>query len=124
MSVVRMASFGVAIWAFVFMVAILAFPLRAGDRPLFESIMPVALALAVTAASVMSFRNVARGHVSLGIRLALVWLGVNLLFDFLAFSRGPMQMDLVDYLKDIGVTYLMIPVVPVGFGYALAAGRD
>jgi hypothetical protein len=30
-----------------------------------------------------------------------------------------MAMSLADYLKDIGVTYLIIPTVTIGFGYLM-----
>jgi len=33
------------------------------------------------------------------------------------FTRGPMPMSFINYLKDIGFTYLLIPVITVGFGY-------
>ncbi len=35
------------------------------------------------------------------------------------FSRGPMAMPFVEYMEDIGLTYLIYPVVTIGMGYAL-----
>jgi len=35
------------------------------------------------------------------------------------FSKGPMTMPLIEYIKDIGLTYLLIPAVTIGFGYIL-----
>ena len=113
------ALYGIAIWVFVFIVAIFAFPLRANERPLFESIMPVALALAVTAVSVRCLRSAKEQNANTGLRLGLIWLAINIAIDLVMFSWGPMKMPLLDYLKDIGVTYLMIPIIPVGLGYAL-----
>ena len=37
----------------------------------------------------------------------------------LLFSEGPMKMPFADYIKDIGLTYLIIPMVTLGFGYLL-----
>lgn len=123
MTPARIALSGLAIWAAVFVVAIFAFPLREAERPLFESIMPVALAAAVTVASVRAFGRMPADGVPLGmrlgVRLGLGWLGVNLALDALMFSWGPMQMSPVDYVKDIGITYLLIPVIPIGMGRAL-----
>jgi len=31
--------------------------------------------------------------------------------------EGPMRMTFVDYMRDIGLTYLIIPTVAVGMGY-------
>lgn len=114
-----MMVYGAAIWAAVFVVAMLVFPLRANERPLFESIMPVALAAATAVASVKYFSTVSGKYRQTGWRLGVVWLGVNLALDSLMFSWGPMKMTLGYYLKDIGVTYLMIPVIPAAIGYAL-----
>jgi len=111
--------YGVGIWVFVFVVAMFAFPLRSNERPLFESIMPVALVLATTVMTVKYFKTVKQRFVYIGLCLGLIWLAVNLGIDALMFSWGPMQMSLIDYLKDIGVTYLLIPVIPVGCGYIL-----
>ena len=111
--------YGIGIWAFVFVVAILAFPLRTNERPLFESIMPVTLTLATSAATFLYFKNVKNRYFVQGYCLGLIWLGVNLFMDLLAFSWGPMKMTLTDYLKDIGVTYLIILIIPASVGYLL-----
>lgn len=111
--------YGVAIWAFVFIVAILAFPLRATERPLFESIMPVALTLAVVVASVRYFETVTKRFTYMGLCLGLIWFTVNIVIDLFMFSSGPMKMTLLDYIKDIGVTYLLILIIPIGIGLTL-----
>ncbi len=46
MNHLKAVLYGVAIWAITFIAAMAAFPLRANDRPLFESIMPVVLTIA------------------------------------------------------------------------------
>lgn len=108
--------YGVGIWAFTFVVAMLIFPIRAGERALFESIMPVALSLAVVIATVRYFRR-NQASVRSAFCAGLIWLGVNLAIDALMFSWGPMKMSVLDYVKDIGVTYLMIPVIATGYGF-------
>ena len=111
--------YGIGIWVFVFIVAMLAFPLRAGERPFFESIMPVALVLATTIAAVFYFRTIKTRYVFIGMCLGIIWFVINLLLDACIFSWGPMKMSLMDYVKDIGVTYLLIPIIAIGFGYSL-----
>ena len=51
--------------------------------------------------------------------IGVAWLVINLVIDLPLFSAGPMAMPLADYVKDIGLTYLIIPVVTVGLGYLL-----
>jgi uncharacterized membrane protein YpjA len=62
---------------------------------------------------------VAAGFLREGIFIGVVWLAINLLIDLPLFSAGPMAMSLSDYTKDIGLTYLIIPIVTVGYGYLL-----
>jgi hypothetical protein len=33
--------------------------------------------------------------------------------------EGPMKMPFIDYMADIGLTYSLIPIITVGFGYLL-----
>ena len=49
----------------------------------------------------------------------MAWLAINIILDLLMFTEGPMRMPLADYIVDIGLTYLIIPTVIVGFGYLL-----
>lgn len=44
----RAVFYALGVWVIPFMVAIAIFPLRANERPLFESIMPVAVVGATT----------------------------------------------------------------------------
>ncbi len=113
--------FGFLIWIIVFVVAIAIFPLRESNRPLFESIMPVALAACVTFVSVIYFSKVTAEPVREGIILGVTWLVLNLALDKLMFSWGPMKMTITEYLSDIGVTYLMIPIIPLGMGVVLTS---
>jgi hypothetical protein len=116
---------GVAIWAVTFVAALAIFPLRADERPLFESIMPVVLTAATVVAAGRHFAPVRphKGLLANGAVVGTVWLAISLALDALMFSRGPMQMALADYLKDIGVTYIIILVVPLGFSALATAYR-
>lgn len=116
--------YGLAIWAITLIVAFLIFPLRENERPLFESIMPLVLTFATTLFSYLYFRKVESRFVMQGLCLGLIWIAISLTLDALMFSRGPMAMKLIDYTKDIGITYLIILIIPLGFGYALANGME
>ncbi|HEY5600496.1 MAG TPA: hypothetical protein VIK81_00225 [Patescibacteria group bacterium] len=111
--------FGIGAWAFTFIVAMAAFGLRQNERVLFESIMPVALVLSTITASALYLKTVKSRQFYIGFCLGLIFLIVNLVLDSLLFSWGPMKMLIIDYLKDIGVAYLLIPIIPSGMGYLL-----
>lgn len=122
-SVRRALLFGLFIWLTPFVVAFLIFPLRESSRPLFESIMPVAIAVPTAVLGVRYLRNVRRGLVREGILLGLLWLAISIAIDApLMLLGGPMRMTIGAYVADIGITYLIIPVVTVGLAAAQSAG--
>lgn len=110
---------GLFVWAIPFVIAMFAFPLRATDRALFESVMPVALVAAVVFAAWRYFEKHDR-NMRAGLELGVIFFLVSFLMDQLFFSWGPQRMGVLEYIKDIGLTYIVIPLVTVGMG---AAGR-
>jgi hypothetical protein len=112
---------GFLVWLIPFVVSFVIFPLKTSARPLFESIMPVVVtAITVLFVLVLDRR---RGLASVrdGVVVGVVWLVLNWVLDLLMFAWGPMQMSLADYMMDIGVVYLIMPIVAVGF--AAKSGR-
>lgn len=114
-----MTLFGVLTWLIPFVVSILIFPIHDTERPLFESIMPLVVTLCAVVFAVLYLGKVTSSFLREGILIGMVWLVINLLIDLPLFSAGPMAMPLAEYIKDIGLTYLIIPAVTVGFGYLL-----
>ncbi len=110
---------GFLVWLVPFGVAVLIFPLRATERPLFESIMPVVVTLITVLSAHRYLAKVDRSFLKEGVYLGLLWFPLSMGIDLLMVSQGPMKMTLVDYLKDIGLTYLIIPTITVGSGYLL-----
>jgi hypothetical protein len=112
-------GFGFLMWLLPFASSFLVFPLKAASRPLFESIMAVIVAATATVLAVLYLRRHQRNFLQEGAWLGLAGFALNVLIDQVMFSRGPMQMSFADYWKDIGLTYLMIPIITCGFGYLL-----
>lgn len=115
-----MIGFGFLIWLIPFLVAFLIFPLRDANRPLFESVMPVVVSICVVFFAVLYFNKLDRRFIKEGILVGIVWFVISLAIDLLMFMpESPMQMSFTDYMADIGLTYLIMPTVTVGFGYLL-----
>ncbi len=115
----KVLLYGLLIWLLPFLVSVMIFPLHEAERPLFESIMPVVITACVVFFSVLSFRKTASNFLREGALLGMAWLAISLFLDLLLFMEGPMKMSPADYAKDIGLTYLMIPIITLGFGYLL-----
>ena len=110
-------GFGFLVWLIPFAVAFAIFPIHGSDRILFESIMPVVGVFSVVVFAVLYGRQVKGIVLEEWVRLGVLWLAISIAIDLLMFSWGPMKMTLIDYFKDIGFTYLAIPVITTGFGY-------
>ena len=121
---VRVGLFGFLTWLIPFGVSVLIYPIHDSQRPLFESIMPVVVTLCAVGFAILYFRRVRVDFLREGVLTGVAWLAINILLDLLMFMQGPMKMPLADYMMDIGLTYLIIPTVTVGFGYLLGRGSE
>ena len=110
--------FGFLIWLIVFAVAFLIFPIHDSHRALFESIMPVTISIVTSFFAFRYFRQVESDFIREGWYFGMVVIIVNWLIDAaFMLSPSPMQMTLSEYFQDIGLTYLMILPITLGFGY-------
>lgn len=111
--------YGFLVWLIPFVIAFLIFPIHESNRILFESIMPVGLTISVVLFANLYFRTVTKKFLQEGFVLGIVWLAINIVIDLLFFMQGPMKMPFSQYVMDIGLTYIMIPVITTGFGYLI-----
>jgi ABC-type tungstate transport system substrate-binding protein len=118
-SIRKAIIFGFLVWAIPFAVAFMIFGIRESNRPLFESIMPVVLTGCAVLFSVLYFKKADKTSTTEGLKLGLIWLVISLIIDLGMFMQGPMKMPLVDYIADIGFTYLIIPIITTGCGHLL-----
>jgi hypothetical protein len=119
----KVLGLGFIAWLAPFVVAFLAFPFRESNRPLFESIMAVAVTAGAVLLGLVYLRQLHGDCVREGLLLGLIWFVMCILIDApLMLFGGPMKMTFGAYMADIGLTYLSIPVVTWGLA-AARAGR-
>jgi len=111
--------FGFLLWLIPFAVSVLIFPLRMSQRPLFESIMPVVIAIWTVFFSILYLSKKKSDLLKESIFIGIAWLLISIVLDLMIFIEGPLKMPIWDYVTDIAVTYLMIPVITSGFGYLM-----
>ena len=111
--------FGFLLWLIPFAVSVLIFPLRMSQRPLFESIMPVVIAIWTVFFSILYLSKKKSDLLKESIFIGNAWLLISIVLDLMIFIEGPLKMPIWDYVTDIAVTYLMIPVITSGFGYLM-----
>jgi uncharacterized membrane protein len=116
-SIKKTLLYGFLIWLFPFVIAFSIFPIRVSNRVLFESIMPVVLTVSVVFFTYLYFKKLEDNFIKEGVMLGIIWLAISFVMDLAMFMEGPMKMAFSDYVMDIGLIYLMIPIMTVGFGY-------
>ena len=117
----RLTLFGFLSWLVIFGASVCLFPLKSDSEHLFEILMSFVLTTCTVAFTTLYFRKVHTGFLGEGCLLGLAFVACNLLFDLPMFSAGPMKMPLLQYLKEIGLAYLSMPIISIGFGYVLQA---
>jgi hypothetical protein len=117
---IKIAGYGVVMWLIPFLVSLLIYPIKVFANPLFESIMPVIITITVVLLSAAYFKGMNENFFNEGIIIGLLWFLLSIIIDLLLFiPPSPMQMSFINYMMDIGITYLIIPVITVGFGYII-----
>lgn len=119
---VKIVLFGVLLWLIPFLVSLVVFPLKESNRALFESIMPLVLTIVAIKLSYYYLRKIRTGYLKEGLMIGLIWYIMMVAIDLIMFlPQSPMHMNLTDYMMDIGITYLIVPVITTGMAY-LAQG--
>jgi hypothetical protein len=85
--------------------------------------MAVAVTVAVVVLSVLYFGKMESGYLKEAVKIGILWFLISIVIDLLMFMWGPMKMSFLNYMYDIGFTYLIYPTVTVGFGYLLQRKR-
>lgn len=121
----KIVLYGFLLWLIPFLVSFPIFTLRESNRALFESIMPVAVTIAVVVLAIMYIRKRETFSAGDGLQIGIIWFIICILIDLPLFIfGGPMKMSLGQYMADIGLTYVIIPTVTVGYGYLVGTRRS
>ncbi len=115
----RILLLGLASWAIPFAVSFLFFDQTgqiAISKPLFKSIMVVVGGGVGVALLLKAFGRVPASMNS-GLIIGCYWLALNLVLDLVVLV--PMSgMSMTEYFYDIGLRYLLLPIIATGMGMA------
>ena len=114
----RALALGFISWLAPFVVSVMVFPLKASHPPLFDVVLSVVLTATVVGLGCAYLRR--PGLASLGTAAAVggLWMAMNIGLDLLLFTWGPMAMPALTYLTDIGLSYLVHPIILGGLHLA------
>jgi len=108
--------YGFLLWIIPFIISIAIFPFKKPEPFLFHSLMTVISVFTVVILSILYFKKT-NGNLREGIFLGIIFLVVSLSFDYFMFIWGPIKMTVPAYIKEIGITYLIYPIITLGFTY-------
>lgn len=118
---VKLLLLGLMTWIVPFIAAFFFFDETgqiAVDMYLFKTIMILIGGLTGTFAIIIYFKKVQSGFLNQGIIIGLVWFALNFILDLLVLL--PMSgMNFGDYVIQIGLRYLMIPIMSIMAGVIL-----
>jgi len=118
----KIVLFGFLVWLVPF-VASLFFYTAEGklviDVFLFKSIMIVVGSIVGAFLLISYFKNINKDYLKEGILVGVIWFGINILLDLLVLVLM-FEMPVVDYFTRIGLGYIVIPVMSIMVGEALA----
>lgn len=106
----KIVLYGFFIWIITLAVSMVLYQVRNNDKTFFQTIITVVLVANLVIFSRLYLKNTT-GTKNEGLYLGLIWMVLNYVLDFFAFSSGPMKMSFVSYMKEIGVTYLIFPII-------------
>ena len=119
---IRNLLYGFLAWLIPFVVAFFFYSKEGGlviDIFLFKSIMIVVGAISGAFLLISYFKNIHANYLYEGIIVGFTWLGINILLDLLVLI--PMsEMTFPVYFAQIGLRYLVMPVMSIMVGASLA----
>jgi len=119
---IRNILYGFLAWLIPFVTAFFFYSKEGGliiDIFLFKSIMIVVGAISGAFLLVFYFKRIHVNYLREGIIVGLTWFVINILLDLLVLV--PMsEMVLPDYFAQIGLRYLIMPIMSIMVGTALA----
>ncbi|WP_440951917.1 hypothetical protein [Methanococcoides sp. FTZ1] len=118
---VRNVSYGFLEWLIPFAASFL-FYTQEGDLTIdiffFKSIMIVVGSISAAFLLISYFKNIDADYFKEGVIVGLVWFAINILLDLLVLI--PISgMSISDYFMQIGLRYIVIPVMTITVGTAL-----
>lgn len=119
----RTLGYGLLVWLIPFVVAVCAFTLKANWRSLFESVMAVTVAATVVGFGVLYLQRVERTSPREGFLLGLIWLLLSVGIDLPLMLSPPINYSVAEYVADIGLTYVMIPIITLGLATVARRAR-
>jgi len=82
--------------------------------------MPVVVTFCVVLFAFLYFKKREKNSIKEGFVVGIVWFLISIIIDLAMFlPESAWHMTIADYFMDVGLTYLIILMIPIGFGSLL-----
>ncbi|MBU1026962.1 MAG: hypothetical protein KKA31_04455 [Candidatus Margulisbacteria bacterium] len=112
-------GYGFIVWVVPYVSAIPLLGLMQTDPIYFKTIMIVVGGLVGAICAALYFIKIEKDFLKEAVTLGLVWLVLNWLLDFVALLPLS-KMPYLQYFKEIGLRYLVMPAMTIPIGYVLS----
>jgi hypothetical protein len=119
----RALGLGFVSWLVPFVVSVAIFPLKTSHPPLFDIALSAVLTTTAVALGCAYLRRPGLHSIGSAVLLGSLWMGINIGLDLLLFTWGPMAMPPLSYLTDIGLSYVVYPIILAGLYSGSALNR-
>ena len=117
MSILRYLLCGLGIWGVPFLVGMALFPVVPPEAELFETAMAVSMSLAASFFAWLHLSRLKRPGWQAGLFGGFGWSAIAVALDLPYLPLIGMSAD--QYIRDIALTYLMIPAIASFIGLSL-----
>ena len=120
-NIIRITLLGIMTWIVPFIAAFFFFDETgqiAVDMYLFKTIMILVGGIIGALTIIIYFKKVQSGFLTQGIIIGVVWFAINFILDVLVLLPIS-KMGFGDYVIQIGLRYLMIPIMSIMVGILL-----
>ncbi len=119
---IRNVLYGILVWLIPFVASIFFYTKESGltiDIFLFKTIMILIGSISASFLLVFYFKKIDTNYIKEGLYVGLIWFSINILLDLLILV--PMsEMSVANYFTQIGLRYLLMPVMSIMIGTILA----
>ncbi|MDX1684897.1 MAG: hypothetical protein R3275_06640 [Saprospiraceae bacterium] len=117
-SVKKVLFYGFLSWLFPFIAGFFLYSLHESNRVFFETLMPLVIAATGVVLGVLYLKGSPNPGAE-AFKVGLIWMVISIVIDlFLFLPESPMHLSFMEYIKDIGLTYMIYPIVLLGLGRA------
>jgi len=82
--------------------------------------MSVIVAISAVTFTIFYLKRIERNFIREGVTIGVIWFIISIIIDLCFFlPSSPIQMTLSNYISGIGIKYLIIPTITIGFGYMI-----